>query len=96
MHELARVTSEGGVVVFTTHGKAYLPKFLPDERRAFLGGVPVFRAKSALGKKCFAAYHPGEFVRANLSPAFRVIDHDESAGLPALAQDVWVVRKVTG
>ncbi len=94
--ELARVTREGGVVIFTTHGKAYLPKLLPDERRGFLGGAPVFRAKTALGKKCFAAYHPGEFVRAHLSPAFRVIDHNESPGLPALAQDVWVVRRVAG
>lgn len=93
MNELSRVTKKDGVVLFTTHGQNYLHKMLSDEKRAFLSGSPVFRAKSAVGKKSFSAYHPSGFVHANLPPQFRVLSHEESSSVFALSQDIWVVRK---
>lgn len=93
LSELSRVIRDDGIVFFTTHGRNYLNKLLPDEQAAFRAGSPVFRAKTALGKKAFAAYHPAGFVHANLPPRFQVLVHHEETAMFALSQDVWVVRK---
>jgi SAM-dependent methyltransferase len=96
MGELRRVMTEGGVLLFTTHGKQYLPKLLPDERELFTSGQPVFRAKIAQGRKRFAAYHPSEFVLASLPAGLRVLSHTDSSGIPDLRQDVWVLTRTDG
>jgi SAM-dependent methyltransferase len=95
LSELSRITAEGGVVLFTTHGRNYLEKLLPDEAATFSSGKPVFRANTPRGKKCFAAYHPAEFVRSNLPATFRVGLHEEAASAFGLNQDVWVVKAVS-
>ena len=93
MHELGRVMTEDGVLLFTTHGQHYLPKLLADEAELFTTGRPVFRAKIDQGKKRFTAFHPPEFVRGHLPDGFRVLWHTESPDVPGLKQDVWLVTR---
>ena len=93
MMELHRVMTVGGVLLFTTHGKQYVPKLLPDEKEIFMGGRPVFRAKIDQGKKRFVAFHPREFVLASLPPGLQLLSHTDSSEVPDLRQDVWVLGK---
>lgn len=93
MSELERVVAADGVLIFTTHGRKYESKLLPDEREKFRSGQPVYRVNAVLGSKGFAAYHPAEWVRSNLPRSLQVIAHLEDASAHALAQDVWVARK---
>jgi SAM-dependent methyltransferase len=93
LRELSRVMSDGSVLLFTTQGRQYMPKLLPDESALFNSGRPVFRAKIAQGKKRFAAYHPREFVLHGLPRELRVVWHSDTPDVPGLRQDVWIVTK---
>lgn len=93
--ELARVTRPSGLIVFTTHGEAFLPKLLPQERRLFESGRAVVRHHSREGKKLFATYHPVAFVRRTLPSTLSILRHEASGGPWPLQQDVWVVRKTS-
>jgi len=91
--ELSRVTRKDGVVFFTTHGKHNLSKLLPDERKRFLSGRPVFRTRAAKGKKWYVAYHPASYVRENLPAELEPVFHEERTTVFGLKQEIWIVQK---
>lgn len=92
--ELMRVTAPGGLLLFTTQGRAFLPKLTPGERREFESGRPVFRGLGHPGHRTCSAFHPPEFLRSLFAPCSCLL-HEERAAIPRkpLPQDVWLLRK---
>jgi len=95
MEEVLRVVRPAGLVIFTTHGHACLDRLLPHEQRQYREGHLVVRGGVYEGSKCFVAYHPPDYVRAQLLHAADVVAHLPSPAAFQMAQDVWIARKRT-
>lgn len=95
IEEVFRVVRPMGIVIFTTHGGACLDRLLPQEQQEYRAGNLVVRGGVYEGSKCFVAYHPPAYVRAQLLQGADVVAHLPSPTVYQMVQDVWVARKGT-
>ncbi len=94
--ELRRLVKQGGHLLFTTHGEAYLGALTEAEQSEFRSGRLVVRRADAAGTNTCGAYHPKEYVVDHLTVGFEVIDHLPEGARGNPVQDVWLFRKVDG
>jgi SAM-dependent methyltransferase len=94
--ELMRITAPGGLLLFTTQGRAFLPKLSHGERVLFEAGQPVFRGLRHAGHRTCSAFHPPEFLRSLFAPCTCLL-HEERQATPGkpLPQDVWLLQKLS-
>ena len=66
MREFRQLLTPTGRLIVTTHGEGHVGYMLPDERERFEGGEMVVRNARSRGSNLCNAYHPPEWLRANL------------------------------
>jgi SAM-dependent methyltransferase len=102
VRELVRSLKPGGLLLFTVHGERLLGVLDEPERARFHAGRLVTRLTELAGTNSCTAYHPVEYVVADLLPAVDVelVDavHEDLTGgrgvlSPMPLQDNYLVRK---
>lgn len=91
--ELARVLRPGGLLVFTTHGQAYLNDLTAEESRRIDEEGVVIKGLSREGHKLRAAYHRPAYILCLCEENFCLEKHIQGGYLPHDPQDFWVFRK---
>lgn len=93
LEELARVLRPGGLLLVTTHGRAYLERLDPQERDRFESGEVVVRWARVEGSNLCAAYHPEGALAGLAPPDLTVLELEPEGALGNPRQDVSVLRK---
>lgn len=92
--ELHRITKHSGVLMLTTHGKAYQLKLTNQEKKQFEQDKLVVRANVQEGHRVFAAFHPPNFMRQLFGHYFTILAHYEGKIVNwGIEQDYWIVEK---
>jgi SAM-dependent methyltransferase len=97
--ELGRVVAPGGLIIFTTHGRAMAAALRPDRRAAFERGELVVTLGEAPGSNLCVAHHPPEFVRRELLNGLELLHHlapderPDRASAYRTPQDVYLARR---
>ncbi|WP_162910666.1 class I SAM-dependent methyltransferase [Hymenobacter oligotrophus] len=92
--ELMRVTKPGGVLLFTTHGEAFLPVLTPAEQARFAAGRLVIRSYENEGHRMFGAFQPTAYLQQLFGQQTEVLQHVPGQRLGnTSSQDVWLLRK---
>lgn len=92
MAEMHRILAPKGVLVFTTHGAAFVPMLNKVERWDFEGGKLITRPNDEEGKRIFTTFHPATFVESE-SRGFNVLKHVPGRLDDKTPQDVWIFEK---
>ncbi len=93
MQELRRVLRPGGLLLLTTHGRAYLDRLDPDERARFEAGEIVVRWAEVPGTNLCSAYHPVAALRERLGTGFVLLEHVEEGAMGNPRQDQSLLRR---
>jgi SAM-dependent methyltransferase len=93
LRELHRVLRPGGVLLLTTHGRAYLDRLSSDERGRFEGGEVVVRWEDVAGTNLCSAYHPESALRGPLAGGFTFLEHVPEGATGNPHQDLSLLRK---
>ena len=93
VEEFARVLRPGGVMIATTHGEAYLPMLMPDERALFEQGQIVSRGQVVEGRKYFLTFHPAVAIKKLLGKYFSDIEYRPASPGDIIPQDIWLVTR---
>jgi SAM-dependent methyltransferase len=91
--ELRRVLRPGGLLLLTTHGRAYLERLSPGERERFAAGEVVVRWEDVAGTNLCSAYHPERALREDLAEGFAFLELEPEGALGNPRQDLSVLRK---
>ncbi|MBC6613236.1 class I SAM-dependent methyltransferase [Hymenobacter sp. BT507] len=89
--ELTRVVRPGGVVLFTTHGRAFRYRLSAPEQQQFDAGELVVWGRVPEGHRNFAAFQPEHYVRQLVQP-HTVLEFIPGALHPVPQQDTWLIR----
>jgi len=92
MGELRRILRPGGLLMFTVHGRTYLPHLTRRERAAFERGELVVQFAEAAGANICAVYHPQAYVE-RLASDFEVLELATPKQHGVGPQDLWIVRR---
>jgi SAM-dependent methyltransferase len=92
--ELLRVLRPSGYLLVTTHGRSYLPRLEPAERRRFEHGELVVRWADLPGTNLCSAYHPERYLRETFSDALELVELVPEGALGNPTQDLVVLRLV--
>jgi ubiquinone/menaquinone biosynthesis C-methylase UbiE len=87
--ELLRVTTPGGILFLTTHGKSFLRLLNTQEQGIFTNGDIVIKGNTLEGHRTYAAFHPQTFFR-------KLIGDNEIVafiGGKKYEQDIWIIKK---
>ncbi len=95
MAELHRVLRAGGILAMTTMGEAYTHRLSDAERKRFHDGEIIVRDSSLAGTNLCAVFHPEQYVRRNPGRGFEVVDYRASCAPPYVAQDLYLLRRLT-
>src|SRR5207244_9030240 len=68
--ELRRVLRPRGLLLLTTHGRAYLDRLSAEERELFDAGKVVVRWEDVAGTNLCSAYHPDSALRGQFAEGF--------------------------
>ena len=93
LRELRRVLRPGGLLLLTTHGRAYLDGLSPEEREMFDGGEVVVRWEDVAGTNLCSAYHPESALRGPLGAGFTFLELVPEGATGNPHQDLSVLRK---
>ena len=94
VREMHRVLRPGGLLICTTHGKAYRYLLsMESERARFDAGELVEQGRYEEGKKWFFAVHPERWLREKLFAGFEDVQRVSTTSADAILQDVWTARK---
>jgi SAM-dependent methyltransferase len=93
LEELESRLDPNGLVVLSTHGRAYAEALTADERTRFDSGRLVVRESVAAGTNVCAAYHPPGSLEQLLPPGLEVLRHTAEGALGNAPQDLWILRK---
>ncbi len=79
--ECRRVLRPGGYFLFSTLGEFFVSRdrLTPDERRSFERGRLVVLYERSAGFSLCSAYHPAEYVQAELARGFEVVSFRPAA-----------------
>jgi SAM-dependent methyltransferase len=91
--ELRRVLRQGGRLLVTTHGRAYLPRLEPAERQRFERGELVVRWGDLPGTNLCSAYHPEQYLRETLAQGFAFVGLEPEGARGNPTQDLVLLRK---
>jgi SAM-dependent methyltransferase len=91
--ELLRVLRPGGTLLVTTHGRSYVPRLDPDERRRFERGELVVRWGDAPGTNLCSAYHPEPYLRDTFADGFQFLELEPEGARGNPTQDIVLLRK---
>lgn len=92
--ELRRVLRPGGLLLLTTHGRAYLERLSSEERERFEAGEVVVRWEEVAGSNLCSAYHPESYLREGLAENFAFLDLELEGARGNPRQDLSLLRKV--
>jgi SAM-dependent methyltransferase len=92
MRELRRVLRPDGLLLLTTHGRAYLDRLDDGERARFERGEIVVRRADVPGTNLCSAYHSLEALH-RLAEGFAVLEHVEEGAKGNPPQDQALLRK---
>jgi SAM-dependent methyltransferase len=93
LRELRRVLRPGGLLLLTTHGRAYLDRLADGERQRFEAGEIVVRWEEAAGTNLCSAYHPEAALRGRLSDGFTFLELAVEGATGNPHQDLSLLRK---
>lgn len=91
--ELSRVLRPGGYLLVSTHGERYLERLSADERARFQSGEVVVRFEQVAGTNLCTAFHPPEYVRANLARGLELVEEVPEGARGNPHQDLFLFRK---
>jgi SAM-dependent methyltransferase len=91
--ELRRVIRPGGLLALTLQGRQGLERLTPEERARWDRGEMVERAQVREGSRLFLAYHPPDFLRADLFAGWDQVLHEPDSVVGAGGQDLWLLRR---
>jgi SAM-dependent methyltransferase len=91
--ELRRVLRPGGRLLFTTHGRSYLPRLEPEERERFERGELVVRWGELPGSNLCSAYHPETYLRETFARGFDVVRIEPEGARGNPTQDMIVLQR---
>jgi SAM-dependent methyltransferase len=91
--ELRRVLRPGGRLLFTTHGRSYLPRLETEEREQFERGELVVRWGELPGSNLCSAYHPETYLRETFARGFDVVRIEPEGARGNPTQDLIVLRR---
>ena len=89
--ELRRVLRPGGLLLLTTHGRAYRDRLSADERTRFAAGEIVVRWAELPGSNLCSAYHSPDALR-RLAEGFVILEHVEEGAVGNPRQDQSLLR----
>jgi SAM-dependent methyltransferase len=94
VRELYRILSDRGIVLFTTHGNAFISKLLTSEKAIYERDGVFTKSYRKEGHRMMSTYNSEESVRRLMGPYFEVVEfHDGADVTKAGGQDLWIVRK---
>ena len=93
LRELRRILRPGGLLLLTTHGRAYLDRLSHEERERFDAGEVVVRWEDVAGTNLCSAYHPERALREDLAEGFAFLELEPEGALGNPHQDLSVLRK---
>jgi len=93
LRELRRVLRPGGLLLLTTHGRAYLDRLSPEERERFEAGKVVVRWEDVAGTNLCSAYHPEPALRGPLAEGFTFLELVPEGATGNPHQDLSLLRK---
>jgi SAM-dependent methyltransferase len=91
--ELRRVLRPGGRLLFTTHGRSYVPRLDDDERARFDRGELVVRWGDVVGTNLCSAYHPEGYLRDVFAEGYAFLELEPEGARGNPTQDVVLLRK---
>jgi SAM-dependent methyltransferase len=91
--ELRRVLRPGGYLLFTLHGRRYLPELAPEEHAQFNAGQLVVRDADNAGTNVCGSFHPEEYVRERFAVGFEVVDFVPEGAKGNPHQDIYLLRR---
>ena len=91
--EIRRVLRPGGFFICTLHGPTTREMLDEDERAEFDAGSLVVRGRVTEGTRCFLAYHPERFVRAELLRGFSDVERRAAGSHPFGLHDLWLAKR---
>jgi SAM-dependent methyltransferase len=94
LRELRRVLRPRGLLLLTTHGRAYYDRLNADERARFDAGDVVVRWGDLPGSNLCSAYHPLASLRA-LAEGFEIVEHVEEGAMGNPRQDQSLLRRTS-
>ena len=83
----------GGLLLLTTHGRAYLDRLSAEEHARFEAGEVVVRWQDAAGTNLCSAYHPEAALRGSLADGFTFLELDPEGAIGNPHQDLTLMRK---
>ena len=91
-NELLRIARQNAIILFSTHGNAFLNKLSKKEIDKFNNGELVVRGKTREGHRTFSAFHTPEYIKKLISPneILEFIEGGKSNRKPQ--QDIWIIR----
>ena len=93
-YELIRILKPGGILLLTTHGKAFMEIMTENEKVRFEQGNLIVRDKAKEGHRVFTAFHPPAYMITLFSTHANIIKHTEGAKRDwGISQDVWILQK---
>jgi SAM-dependent methyltransferase len=90
--ELRRVIKPGGLLLFTTRGKAWTWDLKPEERARYEAGELVVRYEETAGTNLCAVFHPWPYVHERMTTGFE-LKESLPWHLSDGAQDVHVLER---
>ncbi len=91
--ELRRVLRPGGLLLLTTHGRAYADRLTAEERERFEAGEVVVRWEDVAGTNLCSAFHPESYLRGRLAEGFTFLELDPEGARGNPRQDLSLLRK---
>jgi SAM-dependent methyltransferase len=91
--ELRRVLRPGGRLLFTTHGRSYVPRLDEDERRRYEQGELVVRWGEVVGSNLCSAYHPEQYLRDTFAQGFTFLQLEPEGARGNPTQDLVLLQK---
>lgn len=95
LEEMSRILCDGGVFLFTTHGKHYLHQLSDDESARFRSDGFFTRAYPDKGHRMMTTYNDATSFSKQVESWFDIVEfHDghQEQGLTG-GQDLWILKK---
>ncbi len=94
MLELLRITKKDGIILLTTHGKAFRNILSSEELKKYDQGKLIIRDKVKEGHRVFGTFHPPSFMRSFFENYAQIVEYIPGKIINNKPeQDVWLIQK---